>query len=381
MSDFVDDEGKRRRVSLGHADKRKAERQRAQKVRELRMGVMAPAPMKLSDFTEDSHLRTGRQIRESTGRESQIAMKHLIEVIGDIDYQRVSFRHGELFRQTCLDQGNGPATVAKKLRHLKRLFQLAVDRRQLDENPLRRMKVPKSPKKKVEVFTADECERVLRVATDCETAKSIAWQLLIVTALTTGMRRGELLNAVWQDIDFDGDTIDVSPKRDTAQTWEWHIKDYERRALQLTEEVVLKLSDHQSRHPEGYPYVFVPPHRYERIQELRKQGKWTLCDSRQNLIHNFHRDFEKIQIRAGLKKLRRFHDLRSTAISNWFANGMKEFEVMSLAGHSEFRTTHQFYLAVADDLVDRARQATTQAMSQILARTWRAPSLSVGQKG
>jgi hypothetical protein len=30
---------------------------------------------------------------------------------------------------------------------------------------------------------------------------------------------------------------------------------------------------------------------------------------------------------------------------------------MQLAGHSEFSTTHRFYLAVRSDLIDRARAA------------------------
>jgi len=64
--DYVDTEGKRRRVSLGHADKRKAESVIAQKERELRMGVLGPSPMKLSEFLEDSLARTGDQTREST---------------------------------------------------------------------------------------------------------------------------------------------------------------------------------------------------------------------------------------------------------------------------------------------------------------------------
>ena len=52
----------------------------------------------------------------------------------------------------------------------------------------------------------------------------------------------------------------------------------------------------------------------------------------------------------------------------WFANGMSEYEVMRLAGHSDFVTTHKFYLAVADDLVDRARVATAQGLRQKLVR-------------
>ncbi len=73
------------------------------------------------------------------------------------------------------------------------------------------------------------------------------------------MRRGELLNVTWRDIDIAAKTIEVNPKKDTEETWEWHIKDTDRRTLPLTEEVVMLLVDHQNRQPEGYPYVLVPP--------------------------------------------------------------------------------------------------------------------------
>ena len=71
--------------------------------------------------------------------------------------------------------------------------------------------------------------------------------------------------------------------------------------------------------------------------------------------------------RARVKK-GTFHDLRKTAICKWFAQGMSEFDVMKLAGHSDFSTTHKFYMAVADDLVDRAREATARGLCQKLAQ-------------
>jgi hypothetical protein len=43
---------------------------------------------------------------------------------------------------------------------------------------------------------------------------------------------------------------------------------------------------------------------------------------------------------------------------------MSEYDVMTLAGHSNFATTHKFYLAVADDLVCRARGATALGLRQ-----------------
>ncbi|MHC4397166.1 MAG: hypothetical protein ACYS1A_16125 [Planctomycetota bacterium] len=58
--------------------------------------------------------------------------------------------------------------------------------------------------------------------------------------------------------------------------------------------------------------------------------------------------------------------MRRTAITNWFVNGMSENDVMVLAGHSNFTTTHEFYLAVAEDLVDRARLASANSVDQKL---------------
>ena len=57
-------------------------------------------------------------------------MKDFISTIGDIDYQKVTLDYGEKYRQVRLDRGNTAAIVTKKLKHLKRLFQLAVIHRQ-----------------------------------------------------------------------------------------------------------------------------------------------------------------------------------------------------------------------------------------------------------
>ena len=218
--DYVNENGKRRQISLGHADYKRAERQRAQKERELRMGVVEPESMRLRDFLEDSLARTGNQTRQSTHDQSRCAVNHLIEVVGNIDYRLITLEHGELFRQKWLDKGNSRATVSKKLRHLKRLFQLAVNRKQLYENPLQHIAMPKSPKRKVEKYTAEECVRIIRAARDYQQqGDRIRWDLLIITALCTGMRRGELLNCKWADIDFEEMTIDISPKKITDYTW------------------------------------------------------------------------------------------------------------------------------------------------------------------
>lgn len=356
--DYRDPEGKRRRISLGHANKRKAEQQRTDKERELRVGIVAPKSLRLSQFWSDSRRRTQGQIRESTLVEQDTAMRHLIEAIGDIDYQRVEHQHGERLLQACLDNGNSLATAQKKIKALKRIFQLAVLRGQLDANPFRHLQCRKLPEKEIHVYTPEECRRMLKAGT--EDVKYLSWKLLISLALTTAMRRGELLNVVWSDVDFEKQTIRVAPKRNTCLTWEWRIKDSERRTLPLTDDATRELIEHQVGQPEGYPYVFVPISRYNRIQERRRQGTWTLSNGRCP-VNNFTRHFETLQARANVDQ-GEFHDLRRTCITRWFENGLSEFEVMKLAGHSDFQTTHRFYLAIRRDLLDRARRASAAAM-------------------
>ncbi len=360
---YTDEHEKRRQKSLGHADARKAERQRAQLERELRMGVVEQASMKLSQFLEDCVGRTQGQVRENTVLEYESTMRQFIKVIGDIDFRRIEHKHGEQFLQACLDSGNRPATVAKKVGTMKRLFELAVQRRQLEENPLRFLRKPKSTARPIKVFTDEECTSMIIVAYKTQIGIPFRWDILLLTALCTGMRRGELLNTTWKDIDFASERISISPKSDTDYTWQWQIKNTNRRIVPLTSEVVSLLAAHQADQPDGYPYVFVPPTRYDYIQRLRRQGKLgirkKLCP-----MNNFRRQFRLILRYAGIEE-GQFHDLRRTCITNWFADGLSEFEVMTMAGHSSFETTRRFYLAIRKDLLDRARKASAKAMSRI----------------
>jgi len=78
------------------------------------------------------------------------------------------------------------------------------------------------------------------------------------------MRRGELFNTTWRDIDFDAATVEVTLNFDGEHTWEWHVKDSDRRTLPLTEDVLTLLAERQARAPEGCPYMFVPMSRYPR---------------------------------------------------------------------------------------------------------------------
>ena len=141
-----------------------------------------------------------------------------------------------------------------------------------------------------------------------------------------------------------------------------------RRDAPITEELAQLLREYRDQQPSGYPYVFVPPKRYDRIQRSRRLGKWS--ERQGNCPHgNFQRQFTMILEKAGIKE-GHFHDLRRTCLSNWFSNGLREYEVMKIAGHASFETTHKFYLAIRQDLLDHARDLSSVAMkSFFIAKT------------
>ena len=360
LVDYLDENGKRKRVSLGHSDRRKAERQRAQKEAELRMGIVEPSSMKLSQLLQDHLDRTRNQVRDSTLIQQDIAMRHLIRIVGDVDLRKLKHEHGEYFIQASLDNGGAPATVNKEVRMIHRVFQLAMQRHQLQENPFRYLHKPKSPRRKVRIYSDQECDRLLRAAVQVGLKKGFDWQLFISVALCTGMRRGELLNTTWRDIDFERQTIDVAPKKDTAYTWLWTIKDVDRRTLPLTEDVLALLVKRQESAAEGNPYVFISDWRFDRIQQRRRKGTWTVEDGKCP-VNNFPRDFGLVLDCASIEH-GECHDLRRTCASRWLRQGLSEYEVMQLLGHADFQTTHRFYLAIRDDVLDRARAASTAAM-------------------
>ncbi len=82
-----DELGKERWQTLGHVDGQKAQKQRVQKERELRMGLTEPETMKLSQFQVDSLTKTSGQVREGTLDEYCTTMNQFI-----VCYAKINLR-------------------------------------------------------------------------------------------------------------------------------------------------------------------------------------------------------------------------------------------------------------------------------------------------
>ena len=94
------------------------------------------------------------------------------------------------------DKGLAPATVEAIFKLLHNALETAVDDGLIVKNVANRVRLPKVPKPKIEVLTADQ--QTIFV----EKAKETYMGNMYVFDLCTGMRLGELLGLKWSDIDF-----------------------------------------------------------------------------------------------------------------------------------------------------------------------------------
>ena len=230
--DYIDDSGKRVRKSLGHGNKRKAERQAKQLESKLRRGYHDQKRMKLSDLLEDYLIRTATQIEISTADSAAYRMQDFIAANGDVYADQITFRHCEKFQQYCINKGLSPASVNTHIKMVRRIFSLAVKRGQLEDNPFEGIPLMKAPQGSVRLLNGNEIERLLRTVT-----KKPVWRARILIAKTAGLRRGEVLNLTTNDIDYSKSRIIVQPKSNSSTTWRWVVKDKERRELPMIEEV------------------------------------------------------------------------------------------------------------------------------------------------
>lgn len=205
-----------------------------------------------------------------------------------------------------------PATVLREINTISHAIDTA--RREwaihLPQNPCKLVKRPTSPRGRTRRLVRDEEQRLLSVA---DAGRSPYLRPLIVLALETGMRRGELLTLEWKHVDL------------------------ERRVAHLP---LTKNGDTRD--------VPLSRHAIETLTGLTTSGGKVF-----NVAPNAVRlAWERLVRRAGVVDLH-FHDLRHEAVSRLFERGLNVVEVSTISGHKELRMLQRYSHLRAEDLALR----------------------------
>jgi integrase len=314
-----------------------------------------PNKITLRDFTVEHKTLMQGQVAYATLVDQMRALRLFENFIGGSTMlTSIHPRQAEAFVSNRSSSDVSIATVNKDIRTLKRIFNLAIEPRGYlheNQNPFLKIKQRKNTLAPLRYVTVQEYKKLL------ESTNDLWWKTIIAIAYGSGLRREEILNLIWSDIDFEKRQIKVTAKQQTEKTIEWEPKDHEMRILPMTEQASQFLADLQLLCLEGHPYPFISPARFRQIKNRTRQGTWNSISSTQN---NLIRDFEVIQRRAGISKFT-LHDLRRSALTNW-AQHLPIQIVQQFAGHSNITTTRKYYLVVRNEDMDNA----SKVMDKIL---------------
>lgn len=222
-----------------------------------------------------------------------------------------------------------PGTVNRELIFLKTMFNKAVEWGRIESSPVAKVKKFREPIYKVKILNASEIKRLLDVSNS-------HLKPILIVALNTAMRRGEILALKWENVDLSKRRIHIEDSKSGRS-----------RDIPMNNAVVEALSVITQHNK----YVFHNPVTGGPLKSIKSS-------------------FRTARRNAKIKGLR-FHDLRHTSATRLVEAGIDLVTVSKILGHSTIAmtvkyahpTTENMRLAVEklDEFYEQTRQKVDTA--------------------
>jgi integrase len=196
------------------------------------------------------------------------------------------------------------ATINRDLSVLRHLLYWAVDENLIAANPLSRLRLERERKIRRHVISVDEEQRLLATAPE-------HLRRIVIAALDTGMRRGEITHQRWEDVDLS------------------------RRLLFVT----------KSKTPEGEMREIPLTERLTQLLKSMEERAGLVFTYREEAVCIIKRSWKSALIRGGVRPMR-FHDLRHAFNTRLMEAGVIQEVRMALMGHSTGHSLHSVYTHV-----------------------------------
>jgi len=315
-----------------------------------------------------SNKRIGWSTRELTKR----AAKYLVKAVGNIQVGLFGSQEAEQYQNWLLDRYS-KTTANIYCKTIRPVFRWAMRHKWIKDDVFN-IPLCKITKKRMRIYETSEFRALLDAAPDD------MWRTRLLLARSCGLRRSEILNLTVSDCDFENNLLFIQPKKETRTTWAWEPKSRECRTLPLLEPVANILLRVIAELPADQPYICITALRYYRVMQMKRRGE--LEDRVRNCPDgNFTVPYKRILKRARVKA-GTFHDLRRTYLTEMAESGLPVHWVQALAGHSDAKTTMNYYIAVRQrPMLREARSAAQKifGVTGIEPATSRPPAERSGQ--
>ncbi len=213
--------------------------------------------------------------------------------------------------KTRFNKKYSPATVNRYLAAISHAFTIATNEwGWLEDSPMRKVSKSKEPRGRVRFLSDDERKALLTV---CQESSSEYLYPVVVLALSTGMRQGEILGISWDDINLDKQYIILH-----------ETKNGERRRV---------------------PLAGLALEEIKKLSKIRRIDTNLLFPHANTNIKEQHFDIRKpwndALEKAEIKDFR-FHDLRHSAASYLAMNGASLAEIAEVLGHKTLQMVKRY---------------------------------------
>lgn len=220
-------------------------------------------------------------------------------------------------------------------------------------NPFTGFKPPKSEKEatKFEVMTKEEQSLYMHHARN---------EPVILTALFTGMRLGELLALRWQNVDLDTKVITVEQSHSRAKVYDDN-GDY------TTQDLFLDPKSESGVRRIPIPNSLVLELRKHKLASAYKKDKdlvFCTCTGNVYSASNIRRIHRSILKKADLRHIK-FHALRHTYATRLLEAGENFKTLQVLLGHADIQTTMNIYAHVTEETKHKAADLQEQLFKEL----------------
>jgi integrase len=235
----------------------------------------------------------------------------LVPFFGKIPVGEITTYHIEQYKAHTMKEGITNKTIKNRLTVLNKCLTCAYEWLELGASPPK-IKWPKCAPTQTDYLSPEECELLL------SQADGIIYEM-ILTALRTGMRQGELKGLQWSSLDWQRQSLAVRHSRDDYRKMLVSPKSNRERHIPLDIDVYEIL--HKRKRETGYVFLDVDGQLFDNKRLIRRLAK--VCK------------------KAGLRKIG-WHTLRHTFASHLAMRGVPLTTVQALLGHSNITTTMRY---------------------------------------
>jgi integrase len=269
---------------------------------------------------------------------------HILPELGYLQLQKLTIQHVQAFYST-LQKKLSASRVRFIHSTLHKALDDAVRTGLVAKNVCDSVTLPRRIRREMQVLTPEQARKVV------EAAKGSRMEALLLLALTTGMRRGELLGLKWEDITLDEHNGSLQVRRSMTRVAGHGVVTSEpqtassRRKIALSPFVVGVLKKH---------------HVHQLEMRLQAGAKWmennlVFCNVYGNFLHpaRLYLLFQRVLMEAGVPRIR-FHDLRHSAATILLSMGVNVKVVQEMLGHSRISMTLDTYSHVLPGMQEEA---------------------------